>query len=295
MKRLVIGTRGSRLALFQTELVRSALQSAYSDMVVEVEVIKTKGDKLLDLALDASGDKGLFTKELEVALLSGEIDMAVHSLKDMPVILPAGTMLGAILEREASEDVLLGSMPLSKLPSGAVVGTSSPRRVAQLHQLRPDLVFRPIRGNVQTRIDKMKRGEYDAIVMALAGIRRLGLEEEIAEVFPIDRVVSAPGQAAVAVQIREWDKELERLLRPLHCERTAREVGFERRILERLGGGCALPLGVRCIERADGIDLHAFYKSSQEAKPIYRYLYAALDDATVLEEQMLSQLSINVQ
>lgn len=289
MNSVIIGTRGSRLALYQTELVASALKRLYPTLEVVVEVIKTKGDKLLNLALDASGDKGLFTKELEEALLMGKIDMAVHSLKDLPVVLPQGTMLGAILAREASEDVLLGQYTLANLPYGAVVGTSSRRRVAQLRRLRPDLVFRPIRGNVETRIDKMKRGEYDAIVMALAGIRRLGLEREVAEVLSLEQMVSAPGQAAIAVQIQQGRDDLLALLDSLHCAKTAREVTLERNVLRRLGGGCALPLGVRCVETQEGLELYGFYQDG-EASPVYMHMPASCRDITELETQMLTLL-----
>lgn len=291
MNRLVIGTRGSRLALFQTELVRSALERLYPHLKVAVEVIKTKGDKLLNLALDASGDKGLFTKELEQALLSGQIDMAVHSLKDLPVDMPAGTKLVAILEREAAEDVLLGRYTLEALPEGAVIGTSSRRRVAQLRRLRPDLIFRPVRGNVETRIEKMKRGEYDAIVMALAGIRRLGLEHEVAERLPIEQMVSAPGQAAVAVQIRAGRAELEQILSPLNCTRTATEVNLERSILKRLGGGCAMPLGVYCHLGDQSLELHGFYQADEASEPVYALLTGLPHEGEALAEHMLTLLS----
>lgn len=294
MNRLIIGTRGSRLALYQTELVRSALKQSHPNMDICVEVIKTKGDKLLNLALDSSGDKGLFTKELEDALLSGRIDMAVHSLKDLPVDLPKGTMLGAILEREDAEDALLGQYTLQELPMGAVVGTSSRRRVAQLRHLRPDLTFRSIRGNVETRIDKMKRGEYDAILMALAGIKRLGLEAEIAEILTIDQVVSAPGQAAIAVQIQEGRNELCELLHPLHNDRTASEVNLERNILYRLGGGCAMPLGVHCKINDGTIELYGFYQKDDASQPIYTHLRGQVDEASALEEHLLEVLSSKV-
>lgn len=290
MRRIVIGTRGSRLALYQTELVRSALEHHYPELDVAVEIIKTTGDKRLDLALDASGDKGLFTKELELALLSERIDIAVHSLKDLPVEMPRGIMLGAILEREASEDALLGEYTLETLPHAAIVGTSSRRRAEQLRCLRPDLEFRPIRGNVETRIEKMRSGQYHAIVMALAGIRRLELEEHISQILPMEQMVSAPGQAAIAVQQLSKRTDLVQLLEPLNCARTAREVTLERRILSRLGGGCALPLGVRCKYTDTTVELYAFYKPSNSAAPIYKHISASPGQERDLEEQMLHAL-----
>lgn len=246
MKQLIIGTRGSRLALAQAEQVRTKLQAQYPDIEIQLKVIKTVGDKRLDLSLSASGDKGLFTKELELALADGEIDCAVHSLKDLPVELCSGTVLAAILEREAPYDALISVHDWTALPEGAVVGTSSPRRAAQLLELRPDLNIQEIRGNVETRLEKLYQGEYDAIVMAVAGLRRLGLEQEIRYTFPTDEMVPAPGQAAIAVQCLSSRPEVQTLLSAVHCERTAHCTEIERYILQQRGGGCALPFGCYC-------------------------------------------------
>lgn len=270
MKRIIIGTRGSCLALYQTELVKTALERLDSSLSVEVRIIKTKGDKFLQLALDASGDKGLFTRELEHELLTGGIDLAVHSLKDLPVDMVAGTKIGAILPREATEDVLLGAYTLDTLPTGAIVGTSSRRRVEQLRRYRSDLQFHPIRGNVETRIAKMKSGEYHAIVMALAGIRRLGLEEEVSQVLDEEIVVPAPGQAAIAVHQRADRDDLGELLAQINCTRTESEVNLERSLLKRLGGGCALPLGAVCHLGEETSTLSAFYASPDAQKHLYR-------------------------
>lgn len=258
MNRIVIGTRGSRLALYQANEVKRLLEEAHQDLEVVLKIIKTQGDKRLDLSLNASGDKGLFTKELEHALLSGEIDCAVHSLKDLPVDLTEGTCLGAVLPREEVADVLLGNYTFDQLPMGAVVGTSSPRRAAQLLEQRPDLEIREIRGNVETRIEKLHRGEYDAIVMAKAGLKRLGLESEVRYEFTTFEMVPAPGQAAIAVQQRAGDDRLERLLSSIHCSRTARCTEIERYILKQVGGGCAVPFACLCSE--------AYYQSVTEGK-----------------------------
>lgn len=248
MNKVIIGTRGSQLALYQAREVKRLLEETHKDLEVELKVIKTQGDKRLDLSLNASGDKGLFTKELEHALLSGEIDCAVHSLKDLPVDLTDGTSLGAVLRRESPVDVLLGNYTFDELPQGAIIGTSSPRRAAQLLEQRPDLEIREIRGNVETRIDKLKRGEYDAIVMAKAGLKRLGLEAEIRYEFTTFEMVPAPGQAAIAVQQRLDDERLRDLLLPIHCVRTARCTEIERYLLQRVGGGCAVPFAALCEE-----------------------------------------------
>lgn len=276
MKKIVIGTRGSRLALVQTYMVRDALLKHDPSLEIEVRVIKTKGDRFLQLALDASGDKGLFTKELEQELLEGSIDMAVHSLKDLPVEPVAGTCVAALLPRECTCDVLLGRR-LEELGPGAIVGTSSRRRAYQLRQHHPQLDIRPIRGNVETRIAKMRSGDYDAIVMAYAGLKRLGLEHEIAQVLPIEVMVPAPGQGAIAVHTRAEDEALIRLLSKIHHHQTALEVETERRLLSSLGGGCALPLGCLCQIEGSQARLEVFYAREDGSEALHRSLSSSLE------------------
>ncbi len=267
MNKLIIGTRGSQLALVQARETETRLRALHPELETELRIIKTQGDRRLDLALDASGDKGLFTSELERALLSGEIDLAVHSLKDLPVEPAPGTKLSAILPREEGGDALLGANRLSELRRGAVVGTSSPRRVAQLRALRPDLDLRPIRGNVETRIGKMHLGEYDAIVMAIAGLRRLGLEDEIAERLDYHVMTPAPGQAAIALQQRAGDTTTEAILSQVDCPKTRLAVETERAVLSGVGGGCAMPLGAYCTpEGEEGWRLYAFYQREGEPR-----------------------------
>lgn len=265
MKKLIIGTRGSQLALAQARETVARLRVVSPELETELRILKTQGDKRLDLALDASGDKGLFTSELERALISGEIDLAVHSLKDLPVEPALGTMLSAILPREEGADALLGKCRLSELKKGAIIGTSSPRRVAQLKVVRPDLVFAPIRGNVETRIDKMHRGEYDAIVMAVAGLKRLSLEAEISDMLDYQVVTPAPGQAAIALQQRVDDSDTEAILSQLDCPHTRLAVETERAVLSGVGGGCAMPLGVHCTPEAEDVwRMYAFYQRGAE-------------------------------
>lgn len=289
--KIIIGTRGSKLALVQTHTVRDALLELYPDLEIEVKVIKTKGDRFLQLALDASGDKGLFTKELEAELLSSSIDLAVHSLKDLPVEPVAGTCIAAILPRERTEDVLLGDYTLDTLPEHAVVGTSSRRRGYQLRKLYPQLNIRPIRGNVETRIAKMKAGEYNAIVMAHAGLLRLDLQNEISQVINEEIIVPAPGQAAIAVHTRTDDTSLHKLLAPLHHPQTALEVGIERRLLSSLGGGCALPLGCVCHIEADQAHLKAFYANESGERNLYLERHFSIADTDEVIEDLCTTLT----
>lgn len=236
---LTIGSRGSQLALWQANFIAQRLNSL--QIASEIKIIKTTGDHLQTMSLTQAGGKGLFTKEIEEALLSGTIDLAVHSLKDLPTESPAGLMIAAIPEREDPRDALVG-LPLAQLFEGARVGTSSGRRASQLRVLHPGLQIQPIRGNVDTRLRKLKEGQFDAIMLAAAGLRRLGLSDEIAEVLSPRQICPAPGQGALAVQTRENDPAAEtcRLLDHLP---TRRAVVCERAVLASLGGGCQLPLG----------------------------------------------------
>ncbi len=240
MRTLVIGSRGSQLALWQAHHIAARLKEG--GVETRIEIIRTTGDHLQTASLAQSGGKGLFTKEIEDALLDGSIDLAVHSLKDLPTDAPAGLAIAAIPERESPFDAIVGST-LANLPLGARVGTSSNRRGAQLRILRPDLVIHPIRGNVDTRLRKQKSGEFDAILLAAAGLRRLGLEQEIAEVFSAEQICPAPGQGALAVETRA-DDEAFSVCRTLNHASTEQSVICERTVLAALGGGCQLPVGV---------------------------------------------------
>jgi hydroxymethylbilane synthase len=241
---LVIGTRGSRLARWQTDWAAAALAAAWPELKIELRPFTTSGDRQLEAALPAIGGKGVFTQELEHALRAGEIDLAVHSLKDLPIEPAEGLMLGAISPREDARDVLVAREggTLVALPPGARVGTSSPRRVAQLLAVRPNLTLLPVRGNVDTRIRKALGGEYDGIVLAAAGVKRLGLEKYITEYLPWEVMLPAPGQGAIAMQCRADDAELLALLRPLDHAATRAAVTAERGFLAGLGGGCSAPV-----------------------------------------------------
>ncbi len=237
---LIIGSRGSKLALWQAHWVQKRLAGLGHQS--RVEVIRTTGDKITDVALSKIGTKGLFTKELEEALLDRTIDLAVHSLKDMPTELPQGLTLAAIPPREDARDAMAGSR-LADLPEGSRVGTSSLRRAAQLKLARPELVVDNLRGNLDTRLRKLDDGRYDAIVLASAGLRRLGLEERIAETLPVDVMCPAVGQGALAVECRDEDSPATEACRQLDHALTRAAVTAERALLAALGGGCQVPIG----------------------------------------------------
>lgn len=236
---LTIGSRGSQLALWQARHIASRLDQA--GISTRIEIIKTTGDHLQTASLVQAGGKGLFTKEIEEALLAGQIDLAVHSLKDLPTEMPAGLSIAAIPERESPFDAMVGSS-LQDLKTGARVGTSSLRRSAQLQLLRPDIVTEPIRGNVDTRLRKLGERQFDAILLAVAGLKRLGLETQIAQIFTAKEVCPAPGQGALAIQTRTGDKA-HHICAQLNDLATSRAVQCERAVLAALGGGCQLPVG----------------------------------------------------
>jgi hydroxymethylbilane synthase len=249
---LTIGSRGSQLALWQARWIQARLETLGAEC--RLEIIHTTGDKITDVALSKVGTKGLFTKEIEEALLSGAIDLAVHSLKDMPTELPAGLTLSAIPEREDPRDAMVG-VRLSALPQHARVGTSSLRRAAQLRALRPDLEIENIRGNLDTRLRKLDAGQYDAIMLASAGLRRLGWENRISELLNPDVMCPAVGQGALAVETREDGGAAHELSKRLEHSETRIAVTAERAVLASLGGGCQVPIGAHATVQ-DGRMMH---------------------------------------
>lgn len=257
MRTFVVGTRKSLLATTQTNWIIERLKEVKPDLQVEVEKIVTKGDKILDVTLSKVGGKGLFVSEIEDALLKGQIDFAVHSSKDLPSEMPEGLVIGTIPEREDPRDCLItrDGRTLEELPSGAVVGTSSLRRQAQILAQRPDLVVKPIRGNVDTRIHKLKEGQFDAIVLAVAGLKRIHYQEEIAEILPVHVMVPAVGQGTLAVQCRADDQEMIGLLRQIWHEPTALAYRAERAFLKCFSGGCHLPIAAYAEAEGDKVKL----------------------------------------
>lgn len=265
---LIIGSRGSKLALWQAEWVRAKVRALYPQLEVKIEIIKTSGDVLKDAPLSVIGGRGVFTKELEEALLANRIDLAVHSLKDLPTILPGGLAIAAITEREDTRDALvlragftLDNPSLKNLPEGAVVGTSSPRRLAQLKHLRADLGIKDLRGNVDTRLRKLDAGDYDAVILAAAGLRRLGLAERISQSIPTDEILPAVGQGALGIETRADDDSTLKLLAALEHAPTRFACTAERALLRSLGGGCQLPIAAHGVVVENNLRLEGLVAS----------------------------------
>ena len=255
-----IGSRASQLALVQTHWVQAQLQKAYPDRTFEVHTMATQGDKILDVALAKIGDKGLFTKELEVGMLQQEIDFAVHSLKDLPTNLPGGLVLGVVTERENPADAVVfhekyHDLQIETLPPGAVIGTSSLRRLAQLRHHYPHLAFKDIRGNLITRLAKLDSGEFDAIILAVAGLERLGMSDRIHQVLTPEISLHAVGQGALGIECRKDDVEVLALLKAIEHAPTRDRTLAERAFLRELEGGCQVPIGVNSVIDAENLTL----------------------------------------
>ena len=244
-KTIRIGTRGSQLALYQAKKVKATLEEIFPEIQVELKIIKTKGDKILDVALSKIGDKGLFTKEIENELMDGSVDLAVHSLKDLPTTLPEGLKLGAVLERGEFRDALvsLNGKKLGDLKAGDVIATSSLRRIAGLLKINKEIIIKDIRGNVNSRLKKMEEGYCDAMIMAAAGLQRLGLEKYITEIIDPELLMPAVSQGAIAIETRLNDHEIDLLMEKLNHTETWNTVVAERAFLAHLQGGCQVPLG----------------------------------------------------
>jgi len=279
----IIATRESRLALWQAEHVRDLLQQRFG-LVVDLLGMTTRGDQILDRALSKVGGKGLFVKELEAALEDGRAHLAVHSLKDMPMELPAGFVLGAVLQREDPRDAFVSPRhaTLQHLPQGACVGTSSLRRAAQLLALRPDLRIEPLRGNLDTRLRKLDEGHYDAIVLAAAGLKRLGLAARIASVFDTAQMTPAAGQGALGIELRDDAAALARTLAALVHRPSWLAVHAERAVSRALGGSCSMPLAAHAVWQAETLCIDVAVGHAQDlARPLLRTQRAAAvgDDA----------------
>ena len=245
-QKLIIGTRSSKLALWQANYIAECLRTQYPEIEVVLLHIMTTGDKILDVPLAKIGGKGLFTKEIESAMLKGEIDLAVHSLKDMPTELPSGLLLGAITERANAGDAFISPKygSIDNLPQGAKVGTSSLRRKAQLLKYRPDLKISDVRGNVDTRLKKLETEGLDAIILAVAGLKRLGWQDRITQILPYDICLPAVGQGALALEARANDSQVLTMIQFLNHQETRWAVEAERAYLTEVEGGCQIPIGV---------------------------------------------------
>ena len=274
MTTLTIATRGSKLALWQAEHVRTRILAAFPEMAIELLVLKTRGDAILDVPLAQVGGKGLFVKEIEDALLEGKADLAVHSMKDMPMTLPPSLELGAILERFDPRDMFLSARysGIDDLPEGARVGTSSLRRTAQLLALRRDITVTPLRGNIDTRLHKLIAGEFDAVVMAAAGIRRLGLVAPYMRAFDTAAFLPAAGQGALGVEYQKDRKDLYDLMRTLDHPPSRACVSAERAFLGMLDGGCHTPIAAYATEDAHFLSLTGSVLSLDGTKKVKKQL-----------------------
>ena len=285
---IVIGSRGSKLALWQAEHIAAALKAL--DTETRIEVIKTSGDKIQDVPLAQVGGKGLFTKEIDEALLSGAIDLAVHSMKDVPTGLPAGLTIAAIPEREEPRDALIGCT-LAELKDETRIGTSSLRRQAQLLAYRQQLEIHMLRGNVDTRLRKLDEGQYDAIVLAAAGLRRLGWQDRIRELIPVEIMCPSVGQGALAIETREDGGAAHQLVRKLDHPDTRIAITAERAMLEKLGGGCQVPIGGYAFLEKGVIQMRAIV-ASPDGKRVVRAALSGVDPVrtgTTLGRNLLEQ------
>lgn len=279
MRKIIVGSRRSKLALTQTNWFIDQMKAAGVPFEFEVKEIVTKGDQILDVMLSKVGGKGLFVKEIEQALFDKEIDFAVHSMKDMPAVLPAGLVIGCIPPREDARDAFIskGHVKFMDLPVGAIVGTSSLRRSSQLLLLRPDLDIQWIRGNIDTRLKKMVDGEYDAILLAAAGMKRMGWSEEVTtEFMSVEDCIPAVGQGALAIECRSDDKELLAELAKLTDEKTWKEVEAERTFLTEMDGSCQVPIAGFAKYNGSEVELTG-YIASPDAKQIFKKTFTSAD------------------
>ncbi len=291
--KIKVGTRGSKLALTQTNHVIDMLKAAHAGLEAEVVIIKTKGDKILDKPLDQIGDKGLFVKEIEVALLEGDIDMAVHSMKDMPTEQPEGLLIVAPPKREDARDALVlkeGVKGLEQVAEGGSIGTGAIRRISQILKHRPDLKFEPIRGNVETRMKKIETENLEGVVLAAAGLKRLGLGERITEVLELDVVLPSPAQGILAIECREDDEKMRGLLRAIADKEAGIQAGAERTFLEAVDGGCHIPVGAYCHVMGDTVKFDTMLGVPDGSKLFYDSWEGPVEGVVEAAEKMAAKL-----
>ncbi len=289
MKKLIIATRQSKLAMWQAEHVRDCLREAHPDLEVVINSMTSKGDQILDTPLAKIGGKGLFTKELETSMLTGESHIAVHSLKDVPMDFPDGLKLAIITKRHDPRDALLSQKyaTIEELPQKAVVGTTSLRRRMQILRVRPDLTIKNLRGNVNTRIKKLKNAEYDAIILASSGIKRLGLQEEVEHFAPISEelMIPAMGQAALGIEIVDT-LEIQKIVEVLRDESATVETTIERDFVRILEGGCQVPIGINAKLKGDTIEIQALVGLPDGQEVIYEKLTCRKDEYKTKGEEL---------
>lgn len=291
-KTITIGTRGSQLALYQAKKVQELLSMAYPDLEIKLEIIKTKGDKILDVSLSKIGDKGLFTKELEVALLDGTIDLAVHSLKDMPTSLPDELKISAVLERGETCDALVSKnhIALKDLGSEHKIATSSLRRKAALLNYNPNFTIVDIRGNVNTRLQRMADGHCDAMIMAATGLQRLGLDEYITEILPKETIIPAVSQGVIAIEIASNNTKIDTLLQAINHAITWQTVSAERVFMHTLQGGCQVPVGCYSTLRGQTLTLKGFVATVNGKRFLTHEVSGDITNANMLGKELADAL-----
>lgn len=287
-----IGTRGSKLALWQANWVKSAINAKYPNVSIKIKIIKTKGDKILDVPLAMVGGKGLFVKEIEEALLNGDVDLAVHSMKDMPAEIPNGLCIGAIPEREDPRDIFISKNGIlfSNLRDGAKIGTSSLRRSVQLKCARYGINIVPLRGNLDTRINKLQTEDMDAIIVAAAGVKRLGFESKITEYLNDDAMLPAVGQGALCIEIRQNDREIQPIINALNHHQTRTVVLGERAFLNRLEGNCQIPIAAHGKIKNNEFILTGLVASIDGTKIIKETLSGNLENSEIVGKKLADVL-----
>lgn len=291
--KLVIGSRGSELALWQARFIKKELVKKNKNLSVEIKIVNTKGDKILNTALSKIGDKGLFTKELENELLKGAIDIAVHSLKDLQTELPKGLILAAVTKRHKVEDVLIARkkrITIKNLPQGAIVATGSLRRSSQLLHLRPDIKIEELRGNVPTRIKKFLESDWDAIILARAGVERLKLQKYISSIISTDEILPAVGQGALGIEIHKDNSLALKAVKKIHDEKTYLAVTAERSLLKSLEGGCQVPIGAYARVKPDGLFLESIVGSIDGSVTFRKKLRGTKENPERLGQKLAKQL-----
>lgn len=291
-KKIVIGSRGSILALAQSEIIKKKLESNFPELEFEIKKIITTGDKDLVSNWSTSNKslKSFFTKEIETELLNGTIDLAVHSMKDMPIVSPKGLICGATPDREDQRDVLISKngKTLLELPNGAIIGTSSLRRTMNLKNLRPDLQIKQLRGNIHTRLNKLKTEGYDAILLAAAGLKRVGLESEITEYLNPKTFLPAPAQGVLYIQCRENDKKIRNILKSIHNKEIEKIVAIEREFSKIFDGGCHTPMGCYSEVKGDSINFYGVY--FQEEKEYSANITEKLEEGIKVAQKLANTI-----
>ena len=294
MEKIIIGTRGSKLALWQANFIKNEIEKKYKNVRIELKIIKTKGDKILDVPLAKVGGKGLFVKEIEEALLREEIDLAVHSMKDVPTFFPDGLYLPVITKREDYRDAFISrnGLKLKEMPENSIIGTSSLRRKSQIMNVRKDFHIKDLRGNVDTRLRKLDEGEFDAIILAVAGLKRMGFSEKITEYLDEKVMIPAIGQGALGIEIRENDDRILEIISFLKDDKTFIEVNAERAFLRKLEGGCQVPIG--CYAKINDAELRilGFVADIEGKNFIKDSISGKIDDYEKLGVQLAEKILI---